>query len=238
MKINVDACIGCGICVPYCPMRSISLQDGLAAIDPERCVECGTCKRVAGCPTDAIEEEPLEWPRSVRKFFSDPIAEHKETQIPGRGTEEMKTNDVTGRFDYGEAGFSIELGRPVTGTTFKDIEKVAMAVAELHIDFEPMNPLTYLMKNKEKGEFRDDIKGERVLSAIIEFKVPLNKVKDVLRVLQEVEDDVDTVFSVGIACRVDPDGSVPLVSIIQEMGLKTYPNGKTNVGLGRRPGLT
>ncbi|MFQ6095847.1 MAG: 4Fe-4S ferredoxin, partial [Candidatus Bathyarchaeia archaeon] len=186
-------------------------------------------------PTDAIKETPLEWPRSLRRFFSNPVSEHKETGIPGRGTEEMKTNDVTGRFGYGEAGFSIELGRPSTGTTFRDIEKVSTALAGLRVDFEPQNPLTYLMKNKETGELRDDIKNERVLSAIIEFKVPLNKAEDVLRTLRDVTQDIDTVFSVGVACRVNPDGSIPVASIIEKVGLKMYPNGKTNVGLGRKP---
>ena len=105
MEIDSDVCVGCGICVPYCPMTAISLNNGLAIIDLEKCVECGTCKRVVDCPTDAITETPLEWPRSIRKFFSDPVSEHKETGIPGRGTEEMKTNDVTERFGYGEAGW-------------------------------------------------------------------------------------------------------------------------------------
>jgi hypothetical protein len=216
-------------------MGAISLQNGLARINLENCVECGTCKRAAECPTDAIREEQLDWPRSVRKFFSDPIAEHKDTRIPGRGTEEMKTNDVTGRFGYGEAGFSVELGRPVTGTTLRDVEKVMMTLARLNVDFEPMNPLTYLLKDKGTGELRDDVKDERVLSAIIEFKVSLQKVKDILKALQEIEGKVNTVFSVGIACRVNPEGSIPVISLIEESGLKVYPNGKTNIGLGRKP---
>lgn len=192
---------------------------------------------MAVCPTDAIKETPLEWPRSVRKFFSDPLSEHEETRIPGRGTEEMKTNDVTGRFGYSEAGFSIELGRPSAGTTFRDIEKVSKALSRLHLNFEPQNPLTYLMKNKETGELKDEIINERVLSAIIEFKVPLNKVEDVLKTLQEVARDIETIFSVGVACRVNPDGSIPVARIIENLGLAMRPNGKTNVGLGRKPSI-
>ena len=38
-----------------------------------------------------------EWPRTVRANFSDPLVEHPETKVPGRGTEEMKTTEVTGR---------------------------------------------------------------------------------------------------------------------------------------------
>lgn len=214
-------------------MGALSIEDGLAIIDLENCVECGTCRRVMICPTSAIVEEPLEWPRSVRRAFSNPLAVHKETRIPGRGTEEMKTNDVTGRFNYGVAGFSIELGRPVTGTTFREVEKVSTALAKLGIDFEPMNPLTSLMKDRETGELRDDVKGERVLSAIIEFMVQLNRLKEVLITLQDVENRVNTVFSVGIASRVNPDGSIPVTPVVKDTGIKVNPNGKINVGLGR-----
>jgi ferredoxin len=218
-------------------MDAISLENRLAKIILERCVECGTCKRMLVCPTDAIKETRLVWPRSIRRFFSDPLSEHKETGIPGRGTEEMKTNDVTERFDYGEAGFSIELGRPSTGAALRDIEKVSTALAKLNVEFEPQNPLTYLMKNKETGELRDDIRNERVLSAIIEFKVPLELVEIVLGTLQKVTENIGTVFSVGVACRVSPDGSIPVATIIEKAGLRMYPNGKTNVGLGYKPSL-
>lgn len=216
-------------------MNAIFLEDETATIDLEKCVECGTCERMGICLTDAIIETSLKWPRSVRRFFSNPISEHKETRIPGRGTEEMKTNDVTGRFDYDDAGFSIELGRPSTGTTFKDIEKMTTALAELNVKFEPQNPLTHLMKDKRTGELVKDVKNERVLSAIIEFKVPMSEVEKVLDKLKNTAMKIDTVFSVGIACRVRPDGTIPVASIIEKAGLEMYLNGKTNVGLGRKP---
>ncbi|HHV56372.1 MAG TPA: 4Fe-4S binding protein, partial [Firmicutes bacterium] len=42
MRINPDLCIGCGSCVPYCPMRAISLKDH-AVVNEDECVECGIC---------------------------------------------------------------------------------------------------------------------------------------------------------------------------------------------------
>ncbi len=57
------------------------------------------------CPTDAIVPEELSWPRVVRRAFSDPQVPHESTGIHGRGTAEVKTNDVTGRVKEGEAGF-------------------------------------------------------------------------------------------------------------------------------------
>jgi Na+-translocating ferredoxin:NAD+ oxidoreductase RNF subunit RnfB len=46
------ACIGCGASVKVCPVNAISLENGLAAINPALCTACGAC--VERCPTEAI----------------------------------------------------------------------------------------------------------------------------------------------------------------------------------------
>jgi len=46
------ACLGYGDCVVTCPVGAISVRDGLARIDPDRCDGCGDC--VASCPNGAI----------------------------------------------------------------------------------------------------------------------------------------------------------------------------------------
>ncbi len=56
------------------------------------------------CPTAAFEPDKLEWPRVVRRAFSDPRVPHESTGVHGRGTEEVKTNDVSGRVGAGEVG--------------------------------------------------------------------------------------------------------------------------------------
>ncbi|NOQ21222.1 MAG: 4Fe-4S dicluster domain-containing protein [Candidatus Aegiribacteria sp.] len=50
-KIN-DECIGCGACMPECPVDAISEGDKYT-IDPETCIDCGAC--VPACPVGAIE---------------------------------------------------------------------------------------------------------------------------------------------------------------------------------------
>ena len=55
--------------------------------------------------------------------------------VNGRGTEEMKTNDVTGRFKKGYAGIAVELGRPQVSTSLRDLEKIAMVVAQHGAEF-------------------------------------------------------------------------------------------------------
>ena len=232
MRIDEDTCIACGLCVPYCPMGAISMDD-VAVIDQDECVDCGVCLRSGVCPVDAFIYEPAPWPRSLRATFSDPTTEHKETRVTGRGTEEMKTNEVTGRFKRGWVGIGVELGRPAIGARFRDVEKVAGAMARLGAKFEPKNPVTSLMEDVSTGKLKEDILDEKVLSAIVECLFPIEEMKDVLIALREVARDVDTVFSVECINRVEPDGSLPMDTILSELGIPRYINGKTNAGLGR-----
>ena len=55
MKIDLERCNGCGLCVKDCPVSAISLSDKKAVID-QTCVECHTCFRV--CPRGAVHDEP------------------------------------------------------------------------------------------------------------------------------------------------------------------------------------
>jgi hypothetical protein len=213
-------------------MEAISM-DGVAIIDQDECVDCGVCLNSRVCPADCIIFEPAQWPRSLRATFSDPRAVFKETGIAGRGTEEMKTNDVTGRFKRGWVGIALEFGRPGIGARFRDLDKAAQALARLGAKFEPKNPVTFLMEDVNTGKIKEEVLNEKVLSAIIECLFPIEKLKDVLMVLKEVSKEADTVFSVPCICRADPDGSFPVEKILREVGIPYYINGKNNVGLGR-----
>lgn len=233
MKIDKEKCINCGKCIVFCPVGAIRKENRVVIMDFDECVECGVCKRSQVCPTDAIYLQELEYPRTIRSIMSDVLTVAVESQISGRGTEEMKTNEVTGRFKDGWAGVAIELGRPGIATYMTDVEKVAMAVAELGVEFEVENPITSMMSDPKTGKFRDEILPERVLSAILEFPVKLENVQTVLKKIAEVSKEIDTVFSLDIASKVAADGTIPHVKLVEELGFWISPNGKTNVGLGR-----
>lgn len=193
-------------------------------------MECGVCIRSNVCKAEAIYQPKLYYPRVLRSVFSDPLIVHPQTDIPGRGTEEVKTNDVTHRFKLGELGIIVEVGRPGIGTCFEDVEKITKALATHNVEFEPKNPVTYLI-DTETGEFKDPtVKKERVLSAIIEFKVKEGDLPKIADTLQDVSKKIDTVISVGIA-TVCKNSEIPL-SIIKKAGLTSRVNGKTNLGLG------
>jgi NAD-dependent dihydropyrimidine dehydrogenase PreA subunit len=234
MKIDPNSCVGCGQCIPYCPMEAIHLTDaGISEINRDECVECGVCLRNAGCPTDAIIEAENPWPRSVRASFSNPLMEHKETRIPGRGTEEMKTNDVTGRFRYGQVGMAMEVGRPGTGTRFRDVQILTTMLAELGVHLEVQNPVTSLIIDEDKGLLNPDVLDEKVLSAIVEFTIPIEKVPEVIEWLRKVEGQLNTVFSVDLICKVQQNGLVATVPLMERLGVPLSANGKNNLGLGR-----
>lgn len=233
MKILEEKCKKCTDCLPYCPVGAIVVRDKKITIDQDSCVECGVCLRSEVCREGAFMREELPWPRVLRAEFSDPTIPHKKTDIGGRGTAEMKTNDVSGRIKRGEVGVAIELGRPGVGTRFADVEKFTREVARLKIPLEEANPVSALVQDRGKGVFPPEILGEKVLSAIVEFKVPFNRVEDILELLHQVSARLDTVASVSLIGRSDPNGRVPLEQLLVQKGVRFYPNGKVNIGLGR-----
>jgi len=235
-----------------------------AVVDEERCVECFTCyrglstehlnptlvrtiRRVFGwlrmrfdpepdvCPTAAIEPQELVWPRVVRRAFSDPLVPHESTGIHGRGTEEVKTNDVTHRVSLGEAGFTVEFGRPTVSASFRDISIVTQALAAAEVTFEANNPVTHLMTDASTGKIREDILDERVLSAIVEIKTTLERVPEILRIVTQSSKKIDTIVSIGVSTRCDEEGDSALEKILEDEGVPFW-RGKTNLGLGRAPG--
>src|SRR5690349_1892856 len=185
------------------------------------------------CPTAAFEPDELSWPRVVRRAFSDPRVPHESTGVQGRGTEEVKTNDVSGRVKRGEVGFTIEFGRPGVGVWFHEIQKMTTALARAGVSFEKKNPITSLMTDVPSGTLREDIMNEKILSAIVEIKVPVSRTEEIIRLVKEVEAQVDTVIALGVGARCDDEGEENEVApILERLGYKLE-RAKTNVGLGR-----
>lgn len=233
MYIEKETCLGCGDCVPYCAMKAIQLTDhGYAEIVRDECVECNSCLRARVCPVDAFVREELDYYRSLRSVMSDPTGVHPITGIAGRGTAEIKTNDVTGRIKRGQVGVAIEVGRPNFGTRLRDVERIAMAVAKLGVAFESENPISAMITDRSTGKMRDDVLGEKVLSAIIEFPMQPQGLKDLAAILKQVSREIDTVFSLDLACVLEEDGTIPLQKWAADADLWISPNGKLNVGLG------
>jgi NAD-dependent dihydropyrimidine dehydrogenase PreA subunit len=224
----------------YCPVGAIHyLQDKQnpkkkkAQVDEDECVECGVCFRADVCKPQAIYRQEIPWPRSVRLAFSDPMVEHKQTGVPGRGTEEMKTNEVTGRFKRGSYGMAVEVGRPGVGARLEDLEKIAMALAKIGVVFEAKNPVTFLFEDVKSGKLKPEVRKEKVLSAIVEFVVKPDQLRPVLQSLKDISGKIDSVFSLDLISFPEETEKSPALKVVKELGFPVYPNGKVNLGLGR-----
>ena len=56
LAVNEDKCVGCGLCVSFCPREALKAW-GLCWVDTDKCNECLIC--LDYCPVDAlaIQEE-------------------------------------------------------------------------------------------------------------------------------------------------------------------------------------
>ncbi len=233
MQIVEELCKGCKLCVPYCIVGAISMEGKKAVIDHELCVECGVCQQVKVCKFEAFVQEELEWPRAIRRTYSNVMAKHPQTGMTGRGTPEMKSNEITGKYRKGEVGLGVELGRPDVTTRFRDVQKVAQELAEVGFKFDPEAPTTMIMTDPQKGVLPSEILNERVICVILEGKAPTSKLPEILAALEKVSQEIDTVFSLDMITVQEEDGSLPNVEIAQALGYQVRPNAKTTVGLGR-----
>lgn len=262
MKISKERCVGCANCVPICSVGAIYIgDDGLAEINTESCVECHNCYRSLSfehlqpgltrtirrvlkkmslrfqpdpdvCPTEAFIPDELSWPRIVRRAFSDPMVTHESTGVHGRGTEEVKTNDVSHRIKAGDVGVVIEFGRPGIGVYFREVQKATMALAAAGVVFEEGNPVTQMMADRTIGTIREDVLDEKVLSCIVEVTVSLADTATTLQTVKQICQAAETVISIGVSTVCNEDGSEPLREILEREGYQTG-WAKVNLGLGR-----
>ncbi|MBU2546784.1 MAG: 4Fe-4S binding protein [Proteobacteria bacterium] len=239
MRIDPERCRRCLECLPVCPVGAIRLQDKQVFIDQDACVECGVCARVGVCAEEALwREDPLPYPRIIRAAFSDPLHRHESTEVLGRGTEEMKTNDAKNEFTADVIGFSVEIGRPGVGACLSELDKVTRKVMELGGTFADYNPVRALMADGDTGALKPEVLSERVLSAIAEFTTPGERALDTLAALLDfIEAELETVATVSLIVRNQPDGTMPVFHDLAELGKRRgfspYPNGKINLGLAR-----
>jgi len=233
MYIDQDLCQQCVDCLPVCPMAAIKVQHKQVIIDYEECVEFGVCQRIGICPEGAIKQvEEIPYPRILRAVFSDPTVTHESTGVPGRGTEEMKTNDVTQLFQRGVIGFSIELGRPGVGAYLRELEKVVKKVTLAGVTLARDNPVMPLIADTKTGSLKPEILKEKVLSAIAEFVVEEAKAIPLIEDLRVfLNQELETVATMSVIARTDEEGRSDFREKLERAGIQTYPNGKVNLGL-------
>lgn len=237
-KILEDKCIGCKICQKYCTVDAIKYDADKkkCRIEPTECVDCYVCLRQRVCPQNAISVSDLDtFYKQFMHTMSDPVENHGVTGVTGRGTEEVKTNDVSGRVRKGRVGLCIDVGRPGAGAYMYDVEKIAMACAAAGVKLEDRNttPLAALMPDLSTGKLEEGVLNHRLLSVIVEGNCAEEQLPGVLAALKKVAGEIDTVFSLGLIMRVDEEGRNPALKCLDDLGIPQPYRGKVNVGLGK-----
>ncbi|MBI2832486.1 MAG: 4Fe-4S binding protein [Chloroflexi bacterium] len=259
ITIDDTRCTSCLECLPYCPVGAIvESSDGTGvAIDAERCTECGLCRQAKVCPVDAIVGMDLTWPRSLRGKFQQPYAPYR--SVPGLAKASMAvsyseegfvfrrnefpsehTNDVTGLLGQGEAVIMVELGRPHLGATFRDVQKLLQTLGPLGLDLRQQYPVSderssmaEIVASSSEGVLLPEILEERAGWVVLKMVAPERKVSETVRRLQQVAQEIDTIFGLSIVSRVSKDGSTIAERVASETGVSPAVTCKTNVGLGR-----
>ena len=53
LRLEQEACLGCGMCLQVCPQEVFAMEHGKARImEQDACMECGAC--MTNCSTEAI----------------------------------------------------------------------------------------------------------------------------------------------------------------------------------------
>lgn len=231
MNFVSENCNVCGNCFLICPAGAIKYAEEQAVVDWEQCVECHNCVRAGVCPNDVFELSTPPWPRTLRATFSDPFFKHESTQHLGRGTEEVKTNEVTGVVTAGRVGLAVEAGRPGVAASFGEVEIITKTLARFAVEYPEKTPIRSLIKDLQSGALHPEILGERVLSVIVECRLPVERLDAVLQALRAATAQVKTtVFSVGVFARA---GELTAILSSAE-GYRISAVAKNNLGLGRR----
>lgn len=73
VQLHRELCKGCGVCIPVCPTKAISLVDGIAEIDQSLCTQCQAC--IQACPPGAISVNHV--PIAVHPKITESIPEEE-----------------------------------------------------------------------------------------------------------------------------------------------------------------
>lgn len=95
MNVNVEKCIGCGICVKDCFPKCIEIVDAKAKINNIKCMKCGHC--IAVCPKYAVSTDEYNM-EDVKEYDEAEFKIEPETLLDfikfRRTTRQFKRKDV------------------------------------------------------------------------------------------------------------------------------------------------
>jgi len=63
--IDENRCVGCAICVEGCPAKAISMKNGKAKINMDKCIRCGKCHDI--CSQNAVRHDSEKIPQDIEE---------------------------------------------------------------------------------------------------------------------------------------------------------------------------
>lgn len=124
MKVDIEKCIGCGLCFKDCFPKDIEMVDGKAKINNERCFKCGHC--IAVCPKGAIstDEYSMEEVKAYNKEAFTVDADNLLNFIKFRRTiRQFKNKEV----EVEKLAKIVEAGRfTQTGSNMQDVSYIVV----------------------------------------------------------------------------------------------------------------
>lgn len=231
LEIRGDLCIGCGLCVPYCITGAISLKEGKAVVNGDKCVLCNSCVRAVPCPIEgaisASPPESLDESGSLATHLSDVITVQPRRFITNEFPQVLR--------NIKEVAFLIELGRPGQISTLNEMRKVIGALRKIDIELSYSSARWDTMLGRKiknlLSEQRVAKKDEKLLNVkwicgpMLGFQVDQGDVPRVIEALEGVAKDLDTVMSVNVTQKFDTDGTISVMKTLEKIGIEYRPNG-------------
>jgi electron transfer flavoprotein alpha subunit len=154
IRIIVDKCVGCGLCIKVCAYDGVSLVDKMAVLN-ERCTVCGAC--VSACKYDAIviERRPFKG-QDVENYSGICIfAEHRHGELSSVVYEIIGAAQAL-KVSLDKKISAILLGEKVRETAD---ELISYGVDEV-----------WMMEDPAIGDFNEEIQADLVAKILLDKK--------------------------------------------------------------------
>ena len=143
LEVNADLCTGCGTCARECAGGAISVVDGLARIDKNKCLHCALC--ISICPVGAVQRPFGAASAGTSRDLQERIVEYAFGALKDRKSYFVSALlDITPHCDCLREGFKDPVVQDIGILASDDIVSIDQASLDLtgknHFTTPDMNP--------------------------------------------------------------------------------------------------